>query len=185
MNAVLVTLMLIGAASVGKGQFTTQNTYDRVSGLDDRLFKDNVIFEISDSSRSQCGFMCRSVRGCIAFTVTSPGAKCRGHSALMLSSASSFTVWGAETWAVCPASSLQDGFVHYPNSAIAGPAMYTGARSADDCKASCAADSQCLSLNYNAMAGDCSYYDFTALDRPSNWQTGITSTRVHYQRTCA
>ncbi|KAK7496297.1 hypothetical protein BaRGS_00012462 [Batillaria attramentaria] len=103
-RTVAVLLMLCAVAN--RAERTGLAT--RYGCLDNREFSDNLLFESSAVSNTECGLKCLSHAGCVAFTTLTPSGICRGHSSVSVANSSFSPLSGAQTW------TFQDG-VPCPN----------------------------------------------------------------------
>ncbi|XP_070176519.1 sushi, nidogen and EGF-like domain-containing protein 1 [Littorina saxatilis] len=104
-------LIILASTSLCGGTIVTPKSHTyRNTGIDNKLFSENVVFESAVTNDMQCARLCSQHDVCQSFTFSS--TVCRGHSLLVTSnSSSSVDTAGAETFDVddCASSHCQNG----------------------------------------------------------------------------
>ncbi|KAK7496254.1 hypothetical protein BaRGS_00012419 [Batillaria attramentaria] len=105
MNRTVAVLLMLCAVANRAERSKTQVTglATRYGCLDNREFSDNLLFESSAVSNTECGLKCLSHAGCVAFTTSTPSGICQGHSSVPVANSSFSPLAGAQTW------TFQDG----------------------------------------------------------------------------
>lgn len=101
MNLTIITTILVTIITLADSAITDQgqhNQFSTTGALDDKLFLDNVIFDLDDTrSMFDCSRFCADTSDCVSFTLYN-GVKSQGHKVVLTPTSSSTLQVAAKTF---------------------------------------------------------------------------------------
>ncbi|KAK7103824.1 uncharacterized protein [Littorina saxatilis] len=94
----------------------TLSSLSKISAVDDFIFADDVLFDVTTRSGLQCALRCVAIADCASFTYhrTAAVTSCRGYTTMMTPSSPKMSATGARSYSfVGPRCPVSEGFTHH------------------------------------------------------------------------